>query len=160
MPCPFEVWSNPRLQQELLAGLLDIAMAALINQVSPAIVLKAIAAGLMGKAAFAGAAPVVVLGFVLQMAMSVVIAFIYVIAAAFLPQLLQHPLRWGAAFGIAVFLVMNGIVVPLSAYPKLPRVTPYWVASNLAAMLLFGMVIAFVASAWPALRGTGGSRGG
>ena len=57
---PMTIWAliGPALAAGLLAGLLDVGMAALINQVSPVVVLKAIAAGLLGKAAFAGAARV------------------------------------------------------------------------------------------------------
>ena len=80
--------------------------------------------------------------------MSVLIAVIYVVAAWHLPQLIAHPSLWGAAYGVAIFVVMNALVVPLSAYPKLPEVTPYWVASNLAAMLIFGLIVSTVAKAW------------
>jgi uncharacterized membrane protein YagU involved in acid resistance len=147
---PMTIWAliGPALAAGLLAGLLDVGMAALINQVSPVVVLKAIAAGLLGKAAFAGAGPVAVLGLALQIMMSVLIAVIYVLAAWHLPQLIAHPWLWGAAYGVAIFVVMNALVVPLSAYPKLPEVTPYWVASNLAAMLIFGLIVSTVAKAW------------
>ena len=147
-PMTISALAGPALAAGVLAGLLDIGMAALINQVSPVVVLKAIAAGLLGKAAFAGAAPVAVLGLTLQILMSVVIAGIYVAAAWHLPQLIAHPWLWGAAYGVAIFVVMNGFVVPLSAYPKLPEVTSYWVGSNLAAMLVFGLIVSTVARAW------------
>lgn len=139
---------NGALAAGILAGVFDIGMAALINEVSPIIVLKAIASGLLGKAAFSGDAAIMALGFALQIAMSVVIAAIYVTAAQRLPQLLTHPLRFGAAYGVAVFIVMNGVVVPLSAFPRLPQVTPYWVFANLSAMLVFGVLIAIVERAF------------
>jgi uncharacterized membrane protein YagU involved in acid resistance len=59
--------------------------------------------------------------------------------------------RWvlnGALYGVAVFIVMNFVVVPLSMAP----LRPGWaqsaesVVKNLIAMLVFGWIVAFVAN--------------
>jgi hypothetical protein len=54
--------------------------------------------------------------------------------------------RWiisGLAYGVIVFFVMNYIVVPLSAWKLAPHFTPVKFAANMAAMLLFGLIVAF-----------------
>lgn len=58
-----------------IAGTIDIGAAALINWVSPILILHFIAGGLLGKAALGGGTPVALLGLLLQWAMSLIIAF-------------------------------------------------------------------------------------
>src|SRR5215475_13045186 len=91
----------------VIAGTVDIGAAALINMVSPLPVLRFIAGGLLGKAALAGGASIALLGLVLQLAMSLVIAAIYVLASRWLPVLRRLWLASGLAYGVAVFFVMN-----------------------------------------------------
>lgn len=131
----------------VLVGILDIGMAALINFVSPIIVLKAIASGLLGKSALAGGVLEAIFGLLLQIAMSSIIAAIYLVAAQHVPPLVQQPWIWGPAYGVAIFIVMNFIVVPISAVPYLPKITPYWVVANGAAMIVFGTLVALGARA-------------
>jgi uncharacterized membrane protein YagU involved in acid resistance len=127
----------------LLAGTLDVFVACAINRLPPTTILAAIASGLLGKAAFAGGAGVLILGFVLQEAMSLVIAKIYVLAAIQLPLLLRRPGAMGALYGVGVFAVMNFIVVPLSRAPAPHHPpSPRAIALNLAAMILFGLIVA------------------
>jgi hypothetical protein len=61
----------------LVAGTLDIGVAALLNSVSPLVVLAFIASGILGKAAYQAGAAGLVLGLALQWAMSFAIALIY-----------------------------------------------------------------------------------
>jgi hypothetical protein len=126
-----------------LAGTIDIGAAALINNASPVVILKFIAGGLLGRPALAGGAFVAVLGFALQLAMSLVIAAIYVVAAGrWLPVLRRRWIAGGFAYGVVVFFVMNYVVVPLSAWAKWPRFTVDNFAENMLAMLLFGVIVA------------------
>ncbi len=126
----------------LLAGAVDIAAASLIYGRNPALIAQSIAGGLLGKAAFAVGARTVILGTVLQEAMGILIAAIYAVllrSAAF-----RH--RWiasGLAYGIVIFFVMNYIVVPLSALRSKPHFNFESFAENMAAMLLFGLIVAF-----------------
>jgi uncharacterized membrane protein YGL010W len=61
----------------------------------------------------------------------------------------RRPWWSGLAYGVVVFLVMNYIVVPLSAAgPKAPQFTPMLLIWNLLAMLVFGWIIAFAAHRW------------
>lgn len=133
-----------------VAGTIDIGSAALINQVSPVLILHYIAAGVLGPgAALAGGASVAILGLVLQWAMSLIIAAIFVLAAQRMRALARAWLSWGMAYGVGIFFVMNYVVLPLSAAmtkPHLPHFTPAHFIENLLAMLLFGAIIAFFAN--------------
>lgn len=130
----------------LLAGTIDIFAAALINQRSPLIILRAIASGLYGKAAFTGPESIEAIGLGLQWAMSILIAAIYAGAALRLKGLVRRPVRWGLAYGVGICVVMNCVVYPLSNAPPLKHVTLLWTVESLLAMLLFGLIVALVSS--------------
>jgi uncharacterized membrane protein YagU involved in acid resistance len=129
----------------LVAGTLDIVVASVINLRNPLVILAVIASGLIGKAAFQARADVVVLGLVLQWAMSIAIAAIFVFGTRRVPLARRRWVAGGLVYGVIVFLVMNYIVVPISAVPQLPGFTVAKFLENLAAMLLFGLIIAFYA---------------
>ncbi|MEO7682134.1 MAG: hypothetical protein ABIS14_15830 [Sphingomonas sp.] len=136
-----------------VAGTVDVFAAALINRVDPRIVLQAIASGALGKAAFTGGASTMVLGFVLQIIMSIIIAAIF-LAAATKFDLLRWPILSGALYGVGVYCVMTYVVVPLSQaranYPaSLSAALP-----DLAAMMVFGLIIALT----PGFLGYGATR--
>src|SRR5262245_15076983 len=95
-----------------VAGTLDIGAAALINLVSPIRILHIIAGGILGRAALAGGASVAILGLLLQWAMSLIIALVYVMVARWLPALRRAWVVGGLCYGVAVFVVMNYVVVP------------------------------------------------
>jgi hypothetical protein len=128
-----------------VAGTVDIGAAALINLVSPILILHFVAGGLLGKTALTGGASVALLGLVLQWAMSLIIATVYVIASHWLPLLRCRWIVGGLAYGVVVFFVMNYVVVPLSAWAIWPHFTAVKFAANMVAMLLFGIIVAFFA---------------
>jgi hypothetical protein len=139
----------------LVAGTIDIFAAALINQSSLLVILQAIASGLIGKLAFAAGAGAALLGLLLQWLMSVLIAAIYLLVTAPLPRMRRHWLITGTVAGVVTFVVMNGLVVPLSAAPFAPpfnvhaivaTFTPYRLIANLIAMIVFGLIIALFAA--------------
>lgn len=127
-----------------VAGSLDILAAALINWLNPLIIMRAIASGLLGRAAFQGGLPVAALGLLLQWAMSMLIAAIFVFAAGRMSWLSQRWITAGLLYGVVVFVVMEYVVVPLSAAAK-PHFTALSLVENVLAMLLFGLIVAFFA---------------
>ena len=130
----------------LIAGAVDIGAAVLISHAAPDAIMRAIARGLLGRPAMQGGAPVAAFGLVLQLAMGALIGLIYGLGCHRWPVLARRWIPAGLAFGVGVFVVMNWVVVPLSAIRKFPRFTPLDVAENLAAMLVFGLIVAFAAS--------------
>ncbi len=135
-----------------VAGTIDIGAAALINRMSPVLICHFIAMGLLGKPALTGGPPVAAVGLLLQWAISLVIAALYVIASRRMAALRRAWLGWGLAYGVAIFFVMNYVVVPLSrvmARPHFPHFTAARFVENMLAMLLFGSIVAFFASRVP-----------
>ncbi|HEY3776787.1 MAG TPA: hypothetical protein VGL35_01880 [Rhizomicrobium sp.] len=131
-----------------IAGTIDIGSACVINLLDPVTILHAIASGLLGRASFYEGAPSAVLGLLLQLSISLVIAAIYVLAAHYLPVLLRRWIAGGLAYGVGVFFVMNYVVVPLSAarpHHNFPHFTPVHFVGNLLAMLLFGLIVSYLA---------------
>ena len=66
-----------------------------------------------------------------------------------LPLLRRDWLRWGLAYGVGIFFVMNYVVLPLSAAmakPHFPHFSAAHFIENLLAMLLFGVIVAFFAN--------------
>lgn len=128
-----------------MAGTVDISAAALINMIDPRVILRFIAGGVLGKAALQGGAAVAWLGLFLQWGMSLVIAAIFVLAALRLRWLAARTVLAGLAYGVVVFVVMNYVVMPLSAWHRINHFTPASLAWNLLAMLVYGLIIAICA---------------
>lgn len=137
----------------IIAATIDIGAACLINGRSVPFILHAIAGGLLAKRSFAGGAATAALGLALQEAMGILIAAIYVVASRFLPALRRRRVAFGLAYGVVIFFVMNYVVVPLSAWRSVPHFSAAKFAANLAAMLLFGVIVAWFAGRRPAADG-------
>jgi hypothetical protein len=127
----------------VIAATIDVAAASVISGRSPAFILQAIAGGLLAKASFEGGVPTMILGAFLQEAMGILIAAIYVLPARAMPTLSRRWTVSGLAYGVIIFFVMNYAVVPLSAWKAMPHFTVLKFAENMAAMLLFGLIVAF-----------------
>lgn len=130
----------------LLAATIDIGAACLINGRSVTSILHTIAGGLLAKRAFSGGSATALLGAALQEAMGLIIAAIYVAVALRIPSMSRRWLTSGLAYGVIIFLVMNYVVVPLSAWRRYPHFSPAGFIANLIAMLLFGLIVSYCAS--------------
>jgi uncharacterized membrane protein YagU involved in acid resistance len=140
------------LSAGLVAGTIDIGAACLINGRSVIFILHTIAGGLLAKRSYAGGTQTALLGLLLQELMGILIAAIYVAAAAVLPSLRRRWLVGGLAYGVVIFFVMNYLVVPLSAWKHHAHFSTYTFTANMAAMLLFGLIVAYFARRHGALR--------
>ncbi|HVZ91381.1 MAG TPA: hypothetical protein VG843_07000 [Rhizomicrobium sp.] len=131
----------------LLAGTVDIGAAALISGRSPLFICRFIAGAILGRDALEQGASAVALGVALQWAMSIVIAAIYAFASARLPALKRNWALWGSLYGVPVHFVMSYVALPLSAWRRAPRFElNLLLAENLAAMMVFGLIVAFFVS--------------
>ncbi len=128
----------------LVAGTIDIGAACTINRVSPGPILRFIASGLLGTP-LPHETWVYALGLGLQWLMSITIAAIFVMAATRMPALLRRWVGAGIAYGIVVYLVMTFVVVPLSR-AKAGHLTLSSIIENLLAMMLFGLIVAYIAA--------------
>jgi uncharacterized membrane protein YagU involved in acid resistance len=129
----------------LVAGTIDIGAACLINSVGVPVILKAIAAGILGKASFQQGAGAAALGLALQWAMSILIAAIFYVISGKMRALRRQWVGAGLAYGVAIFVVMNYVVVPLSAVGHIPQFNAARFAENMLAMLLFGLIVSYFA---------------
>jgi hypothetical protein len=77
---------------------------------------RGIAGGLLGPGARNGGAATWILGLFLHFLIACSAAAIYYAASRKLTFLRDNPIVCGMFFGIAIFLVMNLVVLPLSAY--------------------------------------------
>lgn len=135
----------------LAAGTLDILAAILTNlQVSAQVVLQSVAGGWLGSGAYKGGWPTAWLGLASHYAIMLGVAAVYVVAAARIPALRRQWFPAGVAYGVAVWLAMTFVVVPLSASTLTPP------DSLMAAMkpivihiLCVGLPIAFISRRTP-----------
>ena len=96
----------------LIAGILDAILA--FYTFGPRMP-QGIASGLLGPSSFQGGAATWILGLVLHFFIALSMAAVYYTASRKLPFLKEYPLICGLFYGMALYLVMNLVVVPLSA---------------------------------------------
>ena len=125
----------------LAAGALDLIAAFITYGWG---VPRAIAGGLFGPAAMQGGTTMWVVGTLLHFFITCAAAAVYYAASRKLAFLKEHALICGLFFGIAVFLVMNLIVLPLSAlHSKGPFQLVGLIRGLLIHMFLVGLPISF-----------------
>jgi hypothetical protein len=99
---------------------------------------RAIAGGLLGRAAYQGGTATYILGIVLHYFIAFGAAAIYCLASRKLEFLYDHFFVCGLFYGIAVYLVMNFIVLPLCA---LHFMGPYQYRGLLQGILIHMFII-------------------
>ena len=105
---------------------------------------RGIASGLLGARALTGGAGVWTLGLVLHFTIALGAAAIYYFASRRLLFLREHFVVCGIFYGIAIYLVMNLVVLPLSAvpFPIGPFPVKSMIQGLLVHMILIGLPIA------------------
>ena len=138
----------------LVGGALDIVSAMVVYGpvlgvgATPVSVLQSVASGLLGREAFDGGTSAALLGLGAHMGISLAAAALYIIASLRLSILNLRPIICGLLFGVAVYFVMNYVVVPLSASPMRPATTfdGFLIALSLN-VFFFGLPIALIGAA-------------
>ena len=133
------------------AGILDITYAIVVSRLlrgtSAVTVLQSVASGLLGEGAYEGGGATAALGLFLHFVIAFTAAAVYVLASRRLPTLVRRPWLWGALYGMAVYLFMNVIVLPLSAFPHKLSYPPAVLARGLAGHIVcVGLPIALAAA--------------
>jgi uncharacterized membrane protein len=121
-------------------GVLDLLDALVffgLRGVPPIRIPQSIASGLLGAAAYRGGAATAALGTLLHFLIAFAIVAVYHLASRRWPSLARRPWLWGPLYGLAVYLVMNLAVVPLSAAVVGPKTLP--VVVNGVLIHLFGV---------------------
>jgi hypothetical protein len=103
-----------------IAATLDMVYAIVSNNhygKAPQWTMQSVASGLLGNAAFDSGATGAVLGTLAHYAILFVAAGIYYLASRRVAALRTHAVVCGLVFGVLVYLFMNFVVLPLSAFP-------------------------------------------
>ena len=107
-----------------MLGTIDIVYACtywfIQRDVHPTRVMKAVAAGVLGPSAYARGDAVAALGLGLHFFIATMVVLTYYAVSRYLKVLVRLPLVFGPLYGVAVFFVMERVVVPLSRAP-LPK---------------------------------------
>jgi len=129
----------------LAAGVGDSLLALLLYRVPLRVIYQSVAAGLLGRASYGGGLRTAALGMFLHFFIATTAAAVYVVAGRYAPVLARRPVPCGLAYGVAVYLFMKYVVLPLSA---VPRLTPFDGAAMAGHAVLVGLPIALLASAF------------
>lgn len=133
----------------LVVGVLDaldaMIFSGLHGGVSPSRVWQFVASGVLGRASFSGGTKTVLLGLLIHFLISFVLAAIYYGASVKFPMLLRRAALWGVIYGVAVYFVMNYVVLPLSAAPPLSFSVASLLNGVIGHALLVGLPIALIA---------------
>lgn len=132
----------------LISGIMDIKSAFIISAIhgrSPVSLLQSISSGLFGAEAYNGGLATAGLGLFLHFLIAFTAATIYHLASRNLKILVQHAIVCGILYGIAVYLFMHFVVLPLSAFPhKLTFPMVSLVRQLLIHMFCIGLPISLI----------------
>ena len=132
----------------LLVGTLDISDAFIfygLRGVTPTRILQGIASGVLGRAAFAMGHRSALLGLFFHFFIAFSATTVFLLASRKLP-LAHHPWLYGTLFGVALYIVMNYIVLPLSRIGLRPTPPLIPLINGVAALIVcIGIPLALIA---------------
>jgi hypothetical protein len=130
-------------------GILDGLAASIqfrLQGITPLKVWQGVASGLLGERAFRDGWASGGLGLLLHLAIAFSAATLFVETGHAFPFLAQAYWIWGPLYGLLVFLVMNSVVVPLSARPKRPASHQTIITQLIIHIFCVGLPIAMAAN--------------
>jgi hypothetical protein len=146
------VFIQALLLTALLAGSLD-ALSAIIQYTAagnhqPARLFRGIASGFFGREALSGGTPMVVYGVLFHYCIAFTWTLIFFLLYPHIPFLSRHPWIAGLSYGIAVWLIMNLLVVPLSRIGARPfHLWPSLIGAGIL-IIAIGLPISLLAKRW------------
>jgi len=132
----------------LVAGTLDILFAILLSLYfgrDPMDMLRYVASGPFPPATEWGGAGSV-LGLIVHFTLMAIMATVFAIGLRRWPTFLSRPLQAGVVYGLATYVVMNWIVVPLRFHTPLPPRTISVATQLFAHIVLVGIPMAMIAA--------------
>jgi hypothetical protein len=126
----------------LIVGVLDILDAFIffgLRGARPIGILQSIASGVLGRAAYQGGMRTALLGLLLHFFIAFGVVATYLAATRLVPGLNRRPWVYGLLYGVAVYAVMNLIVIPMSAAALGSGPTPAVVRANGLLIHMFGV---------------------
>ncbi len=133
----------------LVAGTLDISENILFNatrHVTPAMIFRFIASGLIGNQAFHMGWVSIALGVEIHYTIAVTWTVVFYFLSRRFPALLRRAALSGLLYGAAVYLIMNVVVLPLTAVPHSASTTTAAarISGVLALLFCIGLTIALL----------------
>ena len=105
--------------------------------------LRYVGSGPFPQATEMGASGAIV-GLLVHFTLMAIMAAAYVLAARRVPALIEKPIQWGVLYGLATYVVMNWLVVPMRFGAPLPP-SPLSMATQLFAhIVLVGIPVALI----------------
>jgi len=129
----------------ILDGLFALVFYGLILGIKPMRIFQSVAAGLLGRASYEGGTQTFLLGILLHFVVATCIAAVYYLASLKLPVLIHHAVICGLIYGLIAYLVMNYVVIPLSAIGYRPSSLRTFLPAFIAHAFLVGLPIALLA---------------
>jgi hypothetical protein len=133
----------------LVLGTTDLTFACtfagLNSGASPVRVFQSVAAGVLGKASFTGGAASATLGVALHYVIAISMALVYYAVSRRYPALARRPIACGIPYGILLYLIMNLVVLPLSAIGMPSFKNLLWVTLSVIMHMVFGVICAVAA---------------
>jgi hypothetical protein len=132
----------------LVAGTLDILFAMLLTVLfgrEIASMLRYVGSGPFPAAIDMGTAGAMI-GLLTHFGLMAIMATIYAMAARSRSALLRSPVQWGVLYGLATYVAMNLIVVPLRFEAPLPPSARAIATQLFAHVVLVGIPIALIAA--------------
>lgn len=108
---------------------------------------QSVARGWMGDAAFAGGTETALLGTATHFAIMFAFMLFYILAAQRIAFMRRKPLAAAVAYGLATFVLMNYVVVPLSRAAH-PMKYDAWFLTSIGVHILLVGVGAMLAERW------------
>jgi hypothetical protein len=102
----------------LIVGALDLTYAIVVySPRNPIVIPQGIASGVLGVKSYSGGAATAALGVLLHFVIALGAATVYYLASRKLRFLVRRAVLFGLIYGALVFMFMNWVVLPLSAFP-------------------------------------------
>ena len=129
----------------VLDGLFALVFYGLVLGVPKLRIFQSVAAGLLGRASFEGGVWTFLLGVLLHFVVATCIAAVYYAASLKLPVLIRRAVVCGLVYGLLAYLVMNYVVIPLSAAATGRFSLRTFLPAFIAHAFLVGLPVALIA---------------
>jgi uncharacterized membrane protein YagU involved in acid resistance len=113
---------------------------------------QGVAAGWLGKAAVEGGLAAMALGVVTHVGIAICMAAAYAFAATRVTLLYRRPARCGVIYGLLLYAIMYGVVLPIRYPTAFPRWDGIQSVTDIASHVGVGLGIAIVLSRRAAVR--------
>jgi uncharacterized membrane protein YagU involved in acid resistance len=131
----------------IIVGILDaiaaIVVYGLFNHFTPVAIYQFVASGVLGNASYSGGLGTALLGLVFHFFIAFAFSWLYVRLSPSIPWLNKKSTAAGLIYGLFVWVIMNGVVIPLTKIPP----SPFNLVSVISIawhMILVGLPIALL----------------